>query len=64
MTPNTPLNPESSRRARSGPPVPSSDKDRPPGEHDVKGHAFRDEEEEPAPPPPVRRAGSPGASWW
>ncbi|MCX4847723.1 ABC transporter permease [Streptomyces sp. NBC_00893] len=57
MTPNTPLNPEPSRRARSGPPVPSSDKDRPPGEHDVKGHAFRDEEEEPAPPPtgPPRR---------
>ncbi|MEU6921865.1 ABC transporter permease [Streptomyces sp. NPDC046631] len=37
--------------------MPSSDKDRPPGEHDVKGHAFRDEEEEPAPPPagPPRR---------
>ncbi|WP_423247041.1 ABC transporter permease [Streptomyces pratisoli] len=31
--------------------------ERPPGEHDVKGHAFRDEEEEPAPPPqvPARR---------
>nr|WSZ96238.1 ABC transporter permease [Streptomyces sp. NBC_00857] len=31
--------------------------DRPPGEHDVKGLAFRDEEEEPAPPPaaPKRR---------
>ncbi|MFD3487347.1 ABC transporter permease [Streptomyces sp. NPDC058665] len=30
---------------------------RPPGEHDVKGHAFRDEESEPAPPPaaPERR---------
>ncbi|MGW8953158.1 ABC transporter permease [Streptomyces sp. NPDC055709] len=27
--------------------------ERPPGEHDVKGHAFRDEEEEPAPPPRV-----------
>ncbi|MCX4823425.1 ABC transporter permease [Streptomyces sp. NBC_01142] len=25
--------------------------ERPPGEHDVLGHAFRDEEEEPAPPP-------------
>ncbi|MYQ83977.1 ABC transporter permease [Streptomyces sp. DvalAA-43] len=57
MTPHSPLNPESSRRTRSAPPVPSSDKDRPPGEHDVKGHAFRDEEEEPAPPPagPPRR---------
>uniref|UniRef100_A0AAU2VVH2 ABC transporter permease n=1 Tax=Streptomyces sp. NBC_00008 TaxID=2903610 RepID=A0AAU2VVH2_9ACTN len=30
-------------------PVPASDRDRPPGEHDVKGHAFRDEEEEPPP---------------
>ncbi|MFJ1745999.1 ABC transporter permease [Streptomyces sp. NPDC088116] len=31
--------------------------ERPPGEHDVKGLAFRDEEEEPAPPPaaPKRR---------
>ncbi|MET9669500.1 ABC transporter permease [Streptomyces sp. NPDC006475] len=31
--------------------------ERPPGEHDVRGHAFRDEEEEPAPPPapPPRR---------
>ncbi|MGW2084849.1 ABC transporter permease [Streptomyces sp. NPDC001880] len=57
MTPHSPLNHESSRRARSGRPVPSSDKDRPAGEHDVKGHAFRDEEEEPAPPPagPARR---------
>ncbi|MEU9565178.1 ABC transporter permease [Streptomyces sp. NPDC048161] len=57
MTPHSPLNPESSRRTRSAPPAPSSDKDRPPGEHDVKGHAFRDEEEEPAPPPagPPRR---------
>ncbi|MFF3259279.1 ABC transporter permease [Streptomyces sp. NPDC002932] len=30
-------------------PVPASDRDRPPGEHDVKGHAFRDEEQEPPP---------------
>ncbi|MGP9020584.1 ABC transporter permease [Streptomyces sp. BR1] len=31
--------------------------ERPPGEHDVRGHSFRDEEEEPAPPPapPPRR---------
>ncbi|MER7663016.1 ABC transporter permease [Streptomyces sp. NPDC096193] len=29
--------------------------ERPPGEHDVKGHAFRDEEEEPAPPPAAPR---------
>ncbi|MFF1922541.1 ABC transporter permease [Streptomyces sp. NPDC058221] len=29
--------------------VPASDRDRPPGEHDVKGHVFRDEEEEPPP---------------
>ncbi|MFJ4912030.1 MULTISPECIES: ABC transporter permease [unclassified Streptomyces] len=34
---------------------PASDRDRPPGEHDVKGHAFRDEEEDP-PPPAARRA--------
>ncbi|MFJ2881654.1 ABC transporter permease [Streptomyces sp. NPDC086796] len=56
MTPHSPLNPESSRRTRSAPPVPSSDKDRPPGEHDVKGHAFRDEEEPASPPagPPRR----------
>ncbi|MCM2413836.1 ABC transporter permease [Streptomyces sp. RKAG290] len=40
-----------------GGPVPASDRDRPPGEHDVKGHAFRDEEEEPSQPPagPPRR---------
>ncbi|MFF9349919.1 ABC transporter permease [Streptomyces sp. NPDC014734] len=63
MTPDFPSRPEpararrSSRPARSGPPGPSSDKDRPPGEHDVKGHAFRDEEEQPPPPPakPRRR---------
>ncbi|MBO0917060.1 ABC transporter permease [Streptomyces laculatispora] len=51
MTPSSPSGP--------GPtgPVPASDRDRPPGEHDVKGHAFRDEEEEPPPPParPARR---------
>ncbi|MFF9072217.1 ABC transporter permease [Streptomyces sp. NPDC014872] len=41
----------SARPRRSERPGPSSDKDRPPGEHDVKGHAFRDEEEEPPPPP-------------
>lgn len=37
-------------------PAPASDEDRPPGEHDVRGHAFRDEEE--LPPPmggPARR---------
>ncbi|MFJ1894619.1 MULTISPECIES: ABC transporter permease [unclassified Streptomyces] len=34
---------------------PASDRDRPPGEHDVKGHAFRDEEEDP-PPAAARRA--------
>ncbi|MEU1348044.1 ABC transporter permease [Streptomyces sp. NPDC005795] len=36
---------------------PAPGRDRPPGEHDVKGHAFHDEEEEPAPPPagPPRR---------
>lgn len=50
MTPDSPPGP------RPGP-VPASDRDRPPGEHDVKGHAFRDEEEEPAPAPagPARR---------
>ncbi|WP_330238971.1 ABC transporter permease [Streptomyces sp. NBC_00525] len=38
-------------------PSPAPGRERPPGEHDVKGHAFRDEEEEPAPPPagPPRR---------
>ncbi|MCX5140560.1 MULTISPECIES: ABC transporter permease [unclassified Streptomyces] len=42
---------------RSSGPVPASDRDRPPGEHDVKGHAFRDEEAEPSPSPagPPRR---------
>lgn len=35
-------------------PVPASDRDRPPGEHDVKGHAFRDEEEEEPPPAAAR----------
>ncbi|MFF3732668.1 ABC transporter permease [Streptomyces sp. NPDC002476] len=40
----------SARPGRSERPGPSSDKDRPPGEHDVKGHAFRDEEEPPPPP--------------
>ncbi|THA30830.1 ABC transporter permease [Streptomyces sp. A1277] len=46
----TPDSPSGSSRAPG--------RDRPPGEHDVKGHAFRDEEEdEPAPPPsrPPRR---------
>ncbi|WP_406740278.1 ABC transporter permease [Streptomyces atratus] len=57
MTRNPPLNHEPSRRPRPEPPTPSSGKDRLPGEHDVKGHAFRDEEEESAPPPagPPRR---------
>ncbi|MCG7526744.1 ABC transporter permease [Streptomyces sp. OfavH-34-F] len=38
-------------------PSPAPGRERPPGEHDVKGHAFRDEEEEPAPAPagPPRR---------
>ncbi|MEU1369425.1 ABC transporter permease [Streptomyces sp. NPDC005803] len=37
--------------------APAYDRDRPPGEHDVEGHAFRDEEEEPARPAagPARR---------
>lgn len=50
------MTPDSSSGPRPGP-VPASDRDRPPGEHDVKGHAFRDEEEEPAPAPagPPRR---------
>ncbi|WP_171114126.1 MULTISPECIES: ABC transporter permease [Streptomyces] len=39
--------------------TPSSEKNRPPGEHDVRGHAFRDEgevpgDQEPPPPPPAR----------
>lgn len=38
-------------------------KQRPPGEYDVKGHAFRDEESEPAAPPAAPGAGSPGPSW-
>lgn len=40
-----------------GSPEPGAPKTRPPGEHDVKGHAFRDEESEPSPPPagPPRR---------
>ncbi|MCX4772285.1 ABC transporter permease [Streptomyces sp. NBC_01260] len=55
------MTPSSRSPSPSGPgptgPVPASDRDRPPGEHDVKGHAFRDEEEEPPPPParPARR---------
>ncbi|MFI6948311.1 ABC transporter permease [Streptomyces sp. NPDC050422] len=51
MTPSSPSGP------RSSGPLPSSGRDRPPGEHDVKGLAFHDEEEEPAPPPagPPRR---------
>lgn len=53
------MTPSSRSPSPSGPgptgPVPASDRDRPPGEHDVKGHAFRDEEEEP-PPPPARPA--------
>ncbi|MFG2624867.1 ABC transporter permease [Streptomyces sp. NPDC048473] len=63
MNPNSPRNPDSARTPRSPRPAPApgfgpgSDRDRPPGEHDVKGHAFRDEEEEPPPPPagPRRR---------
>ncbi|MFB7137329.1 ABC transporter permease [Streptomyces sp. NPDC056237] len=57
MTPDNPLNPESRRPPRSLRPAPASDKDRPPGEHDVRGHAFHNDEEEPAPPPagPRRR---------
>ncbi|ROQ68650.1 osmoprotectant transport system permease protein [Streptomyces sp. 840.1] len=55
MTPSS----RSPSPSSSGPtgPVPASDRDRPPGEHDVKGHAFRDQEEEPPPPPgrPARR---------
>ncbi|MGN5633912.1 ABC transporter permease [Streptomyces sp. AC154] len=45
------MTPGSRSPSGSGPtgPVPASDRDRPPGEHDVKGHAFRDEEEEPPP---------------
>nr|WSW68994.1 ABC transporter permease [Streptomyces sp. NBC_00995] len=51
MTPPSTSGPGSSRKA------PAADRDRPPGEHDVKGVAFHDEEEEPAPPPagPPRR---------
>ncbi|MEV8454511.1 ABC transporter permease [Streptomyces sp. NPDC052095] len=60
MTPGSPLDSGSPRRGRSAPPGPSSDKDRPPGEHDVKGHAFRDEEEEPSPP----QAGPPRRFTW
>lgn len=55
MNPNFPQDPESARTARSPRPAPASDKDRPPGEHDVMGHAFRDEEEEPPPPPVAPR---------
>ncbi|AXE78168.1 permease [Streptomyces atratus] len=57
MNSNSPRNPEPARTPRSLRPAPASDKDRPPGEHDVMGHAFRDEEEEPPPPPagPRRR---------
>lgn len=47
MTPG-PRSPSPSDPGPTGP-VPASDRDRPPGEHDVKGHAFRDEEEEPLP---------------
>lgn len=55
MTPSS-RSPSPSSPGPTGP-VPASDRDRPPGEHDVKGHAFRDEEEEPPPPParPARR---------
>ncbi|MFE9819856.1 ABC transporter permease [Streptomyces sp. NBC_00236] len=51
MTPHSPTGP------RSNGPAPASGRDRPPGEHDVKGLAFHDEEEEPSPPParPPRR---------
>ncbi|MEU8702198.1 ABC transporter permease [Streptomyces sp. NPDC048680] len=51
------MTPSSPSGSRPTGPVPASDRDRPPGEHDVKGHAFRDEEEEPSPPParPARR---------
>lgn len=56
MTPSSSPSPGPSSPGPGGP-VPASDRDRPPGEHDVKGHAFRDEEEEPPPPParPPRR---------
>ncbi|MFE6975741.1 ABC transporter permease [Streptomyces sp. NPDC057682] len=49
------MNDSSGRRTGGAPP--SADRDRPPGEHDVKGHAFRDEEEEPVASPagPRRR---------
>lgn len=53
MTPSS-RSPSPSNPGPTGP-VPASDRDRPPGEHDVKGHAFRDEEEE-SPPPPARPA--------
>ncbi|MFJ6465671.1 ABC transporter permease [Streptomyces sp. NPDC091387] len=51
------MTPSSPSGSRPTGPVPASGRDRPPGEHDVKGHAFRDEEEEPSPPParPARR---------
>lgn len=51
------MTPSSQSGRRPTGPVPASDRDRPPGEHDVKGHAFRDEEAEPSPPParPARR---------
>ncbi|MEU8629964.1 ABC transporter permease [Streptomyces sp. NPDC048669] len=51
------MTPSSQSGRRPTGPVPSSDRDRPPGEHDVKGHAFRDEEAEPSPPQarPARR---------
>ncbi|WP_327259198.1 MULTISPECIES: ABC transporter permease [unclassified Streptomyces] len=55
MNPNSPLDSGSARTARSPRRAPASDKDRPPGEHDVKGHAFRDEEQEPPPPPERQR---------
>lgn len=46
----------SSRRDRDAS-APDAERDRPPGEHDVKGKAFRDEESEPPAPParPPRR---------
>lgn len=51
------MTPSSQSGRRPNGPVPASGRDRPPGEHDVKGHAFRDEEAEPSPPParPARR---------
>ncbi|MFF2330705.1 MULTISPECIES: ABC transporter permease [unclassified Streptomyces] len=56
MKRNSPPHSGARRTPRSARPAPASDNDRPPGEHDVDGHAFSDTEE-PAPPPagPPRR---------